>query len=115
MQIVEALHREAMELVDQAVLARQRGEVERVAELARAAFEKERAAADAVADQLELEPTRAVLHRSAAALAVECGELRDAEKLIGRALAGNPPEDIANELRDLLLEEVYSQRQAIGL
>lgn len=24
------------------------------------------------------------------------------------------PDDIANELRDLLLEEVYSQRQAIG-
>ena len=56
-----------------------------------------------------------MLHRSAATLAVECGELRYAERLIGRALAGNPPEDIADELRDLLLEEVYSRRQAIGL
>ncbi|MDX2099560.1 MAG: hypothetical protein SFW36_17415 [Leptolyngbyaceae cyanobacterium bins.59] len=34
--------------------------------------------------------------------------------MIGRALAGNPPEDIADELRDLLLEEVYSHRQPIG-
>jgi hypothetical protein len=44
-----------------------------------------------------------VLHRSAASLAVECFQLREAERLIGRALAGNPPPDIADELRDLLL------------
>ncbi|NJM77199.1 MAG: hypothetical protein HC852_17215 [Acaryochloridaceae cyanobacterium RU_4_10] len=48
-------------------------------------------------------------------MGLECSELREAERLIGRALSGNPPMDIANELRDLLLEEVYSQRQAIGL
>jgi hypothetical protein len=42
-------------------------------------------------------------------------ELREAERLIGWALAGNPPADVANELRNLLLEEVYSQRQAIRL
>jgi hypothetical protein len=55
-----------------------------------------------------------LLHRSAALLAIDCAELREAERLIARVLAGNPPDDIANELRDLLLEEVYSQRQAIG-
>lgn len=114
-QRVEGLHREAMELVDQAVLARQRGEADLVLKLARSAFNKERAAADMVAYQFGLEPTRSVLHRSAATLAIECGELRQAERLIGRALAGNPPADIADELRDLILTEVYSQRQAIGL
>lgn len=114
MQNVETLHKEAMELVDQAVVARAQGNSARVAELAKAAFAKERAAADLVADQFDLEPTRSVLHRSAATLAIECGELRDAERLIGRAIAGNPPNDIADELRDLLLEEIYSRRQAIG-
>lgn len=114
MQDVETLHREAMELVDQAVLARQRGDAEAVIALSRAAFNKERAAADLIANQFDLEPTRSVLHRSAAVLAIECNELRDAERLIGRALSGNPPDDIADELRDLLLEEIYSQRQAIG-
>jgi hypothetical protein len=113
MQNVETLHQEAMELVDQAVLARQRGEATQVAKLSRAAFQKESAAANLVANQLELEPTRSILHRSAAVLALECNELREAERLIGRALAGNPPDDIANELRDLLLDEVYSYRQAI--
>lgn len=114
MQDIEALHQEAMELVDQAVLARQQGDVEATLKFATAAFAKERAAADLVADRFDLEPTRSVLHRSAAVLALECSELREAERLIGRALAGNPPDDIADELRDLLLEEIYSQRQAIG-
>jgi hypothetical protein len=114
MQDLETLHREAMELVDQALLARQQGDTETVMALARAAFIKERAAADLVADQFDLEPTRSVLHRSAAVLAIECHQLRDAERLIGRALAGNPPDDIADELRDLLLEEIYSQRQVVG-
>lgn len=113
MQNVETLHQEAMILVDQAVIARQRGDVAQVGELSRAAFEKERAAANLVANQLDLEPTRSILHRSAAVLAIECHELREAERLIGRALSGNPPDDIANELRDLLLDEVYSHRQAI--
>jgi len=102
-----------MELVDQAVLARQRGDAKAMREFSRAAFAQERAAADLVANQLDLEPTRSVLHRSAAVLALECAELREAERLIGRALAGNPPDDIVDELRDLLLEEIYSQRQAI--
>lgn len=114
MQDLERLHQEAMELVDQVVLARQRGDDEAIHALSRAAFAKERAAADWVAGQLDLEPTRSVLHRSAAMLAIECAELREAERLIGRALAGNPPDDIADELRDLLLEEVYAQRQEIG-
>ena len=113
MQNVEILHQEAMELVDQAVLARQRGDDAKLAELAIAAFSKERQAADLVADQFDFEPTRSVLHRSAATLAIECSRLRDAERLIGRALSGNPPDDIADELRDLLLSEIYSQRQAI--
>jgi hypothetical protein len=113
MQDVETLHQEAMALVDQAMVARQRGDLAQVATLSRDAFEKEYAAASLVANQLELEPTRSILHRSAAVLALECDELREAERLIGRALAGNPPDDIANELRDLLLNEIYAHRQAI--
>jgi hypothetical protein len=114
MKNLESLHREAMDLVAQAILARQRGDAEAVLTLSKAAFAKERSAADLVADQFDLEPTRSVLHRSAAVLALECRELREAERLIGRALAGYPPTDIANELRDLLIEDIYSQRQAIG-
>jgi hypothetical protein len=70
------------------------------------AFDRERQAADRVAGDVSLEPTRSVLHRSAASLALECGALREAERLIATALSGDPPEEIAEELRDLL-EQVY--------
>jgi hypothetical protein len=66
------------------------------------------------ADQLDLEPTRSVLHHSAATLALECNELREAERLISRALSGFPPIDIAEELRNLLIEEIYSHREQIS-
>lgn len=66
MQDVEILHREAMELVDQAVNARQRGDTTVANELTKAAFAQEQAAANLVANLLDLEPTRSVLHRSAA-------------------------------------------------
>jgi hypothetical protein len=118
---VGTFHYQAMELVDRSIFAKQQGDDAGSLELLRSplaqaklsAFEHERSAANLVADQLDFEPTRSVLHRSAASLAVECCQLREAERLIGRALAGNPPPDIADELRDLLLDAVYSQRQAI--
>ena len=76
-------------------------------QLAREALRSEAAAAELVRDNLAAEPTRAVLYRSAASLAIDCGEYREAERLIATALAGNPPEEIAQELRDLLLQ-LYS-------
>jgi hypothetical protein len=103
MQNLEALHHQAMEWVDRATLAKQDNTVLEL-ECLTSAFEQERSAADLVADRLDFEPTRSVLHRSAVALAVECAQLREAERLIGRALAGNPPSDIADELRDLLVD-----------
>ncbi|MEG4417301.1 hypothetical protein QUA70_01670 [Microcoleus sp. LAD1_D5] len=78
MQTVEALHHEAMELVDRAVLARQCGDIDQVTALTRAAFAKERAAADLVANEWDFEPTRSILHRSAAVLAIECAKLQGA-------------------------------------
>ena len=47
------------------------------------------------------EPTRSVLFRSAASLAIDCKEYLEAERLIGEGLAGNPPPDIRIELREL--------------
>ena len=47
------------------------------------------------------EPTRAIVLRSTAWLAVETGEYRLAEKLAYEGLLGDPPGDIAAELRDV--------------
>ncbi len=100
MKLIESLHRAAMANLDDALLLRMQGQVDAANELLRSAFENERRAARAVKPGLE--PTRSVLLRSAASIAVELGELREAERLVALALSGEPPPEIAEELRDLL-------------
>ena len=111
-ETVTALHHEAMELADEASVERMRGETDRALRLAQRAFQKERDAASHVAAEIDFEPTRSVLHRSAASLALECDETREAERLISVALSGDPPDPIAEELRDLL-EQVNFQRHLV--
>jgi len=92
----------AMELADEADLAKLFGESDRFRHLTEQAFEKEKAAADLMVDKVEIEPTRSVLHRSAATLAWRCGKFKEAKRLVYRALAGNPPAELEVELFDLL-------------
>jgi tetratricopeptide (TPR) repeat protein len=98
---IEDLHRKAMESADLAVIARRRGDSTAAMNFFHQAFERERAAAELVASDLSLEPTRSVLHRSAAALALESGEYSEASRLISAALDGNPPPKILEELNRL--------------
>ena len=90
-----------MEFADEADVAKLLGETENFHRLTEQAFELEKAAADEMKD-IHVEPSRGVLHRSAATLAWRCGRYDEAEKLIYRALAGNPRNDIEWELKDLL-------------
>ncbi len=110
---VQEQHQKAMEFCDRALEARCRGNQRDAKSLLSKAFEHERKAAAAVEKATNLEPTRAVLHRSAAALAIECGEYRAAEKLIATALLGNPPPEIADELRDLFDKANFERRSNI--
>lgn len=86
--------------------------------MTRQAFEQEAEAASLIAETLDAEPTRSVLHCSAASLAIECGEFQTAERLIAIALSGNPPPEIAEELKDLFIQinlNQYLKRQGIDL
>ena len=98
-------HDKAMDLAGQALLAKQLSKTDEAENLFREAFEIERRVALEVSES-NLEPSRSVLLRSAATLAVDCGEIREAEKLISIALAGEPPKAIARELRELLMQVV---------
>lgn len=118
MSEVQAFHQRAMDLAEAAAVARLRGMSEQAVQLTRQAFEQEIQAAALIANSLDAEPTRSVLHRSAASLAIECGELRTAEKLIAIALSGNPPLEIAEELKDLFIQinlNQYLKRQGIPM
>ena len=110
---IKLTHRRAMEQTDLALLERMRGDEESALRHFRSAYELEAEAANALLNELGAEPARSVLFRSAATLARDCGMLADAEKQIHKALAGDPPAEIADELRDLL-EQVSFQRH-LGL
>ncbi len=90
-----------MAFADESFVARLEKDREKYLHFTGLALEKEAAAADLMVDE-DVEPTRGVLHRSAATLAWRCGLYEQAEKLIYRALAGNPRSDVEWELKDLL-------------
>jgi hypothetical protein len=118
MSQIQTLHQQAMDLAEAAAVARLRQIPEQAARLTRQAFDREAQAAALIASTLDAEPTRSLLHRSAASLAIECGELQAAERLIATALSGNPPPEIAEELKDLFIQinlNQYLKRQGIDI
>ena len=107
MSAVNDFHNKAMDLAELALLARLRGDGEGALPLFEQALEAEVKAIESMDEYIE--PTFSVLHRSAGTMALDCNQLRRAEKLAATALAKEPPPEIAAELRDLL-ERVHFQR-----
>ena len=106
MSSLRELHNKSMELAWFALLERGRGNEEAACPLFEQALELELAAIAALEEYIE--PTYSVLHRSAATLALDCRELRKAEQLAAKALAMEPPDFVADELREVL-GQVYAQ------
>ncbi|CAG2535057.1 hypothetical protein MAR621_00171 [Maribacter dokdonensis] len=98
---VKELHREAMRFNDLAIIAK-RNNPSVVVEYFQQAFEFEKQAFIKFNSESDVEPTRTILLRSAANLALLATLPREAEKLIAIGLAGDPPDELANELRDIL-------------
>lgn len=99
MSNVRELHNRAMNLVDQAIRERMRGNATPSLSLFRQALESEMAA-------IEILPERSglgwsILLRSAATLALDCQDYRMAEKLASTALAGDPHPEVEEEIRDV--------------
>lgn len=116
MSQIQDLHKQAMDLAEMAQVAKLKGDSVLALQLSKQAFEKERLAAELIVSNLAAEPTRSVLHRSAATLAIDCGEIAAAERLIAIALSGNPPQEIAEELKDLFVQiniDKYFARRGI--
>ncbi len=101
MSTTKELHHQAMESFEAALIARQSGDEGRVFRLLREALRLESAAADSVGEAISLEPTRSVLHRSAASLALQIFDTITARKYVDAGLKGNPPDEIRRELEAL--------------
>lgn len=99
MSTLDALHDQAMENAFFADLERRKGNEEQAAKFFKKALALER---EAIAEMRKpVEPTWSILHRSAGWLALDCYQPLLAEQLARKALDGNPPYKIAEELRDL--------------
>ena len=99
MSILDKLHDQAMEAAFLADLERRKGNERDAAKLFEKALDLER---QAIAEMTTpVEPTWSILHRSAGWLALDCNRPRQAEQLACIALTGDPPPEIADELRDL--------------
>jgi hypothetical protein len=110
MTSVKDYHNLAMELLDQADALAMRGETERSYELLRQSFENERQAALLLRDRSDAEPTRSILFRGAGTLAYRCGLSREAEQMVAYGLSGNPPDEIADELRELYEQVTFAKQ-----
>jgi hypothetical protein len=106
---VKELHRKAMEQADLGHTARRDGQAETAQVHFQEAYRFERDAAEQLRNRIDTEPSRSILFRSAATLAIEAGHLIEAEQMVCMALAGQPPTEIAEELRDLF-EQINFRR-----
>ncbi len=114
---IDELHRRAMKLADEAFYAKREGSSELAQTKYLSAFEYERAAAMLLVNEYNQEPTRSVFFRSAANLLLnlphpELEHYRQAERMIAFGLSGNPPEEIAAELREAWQELMELLKQA---
>ena len=107
---VNELHQESMDLAAGALIARMNGDATKATEIFKVSLNLEVAAINALTRPVE--PTYSVMHRSAATLAIDCKEYRIAEKLASRALAEEPPPEIAEELRAVLLRALAELPQS---
>jgi hypothetical protein len=106
---VANLHRQAMSMASAGYIASMQGKSSESLKFRRKAYALEREAALKLLTKTKAEPTRSVLFRSAATLALDCGDMRESERLVAMGLSGDPPPEIAEELRDVL-ERVYFDR-----
>lgn len=106
---IQDLHSRAIEIADIAFIKKFNGLLADAKNLFFQAYELEKEAAYLAKQENIGEPTISVLFKSAASLALNCDQFNEAEKLICIALYGEPPFEIAEELRNLL-EELYFER-----
>lgn len=104
------LHNEAMDLALLGDKELELGNKENACDYYFQAFEKEKEVAFMAEEMGNPEPGLSILFRSSASLALQCGKLREAERLIAHALAGNPTNEIAVELRNML-QIIYSSTE----
>ena len=100
----DQLHQKAMDMANDALTAEKKGNQAQAIKAYTLAFQYEKQAAMILAYDFTVEPSRSVLFRSAAYLALKAKQYPEAERMAAFGLIGNPPAEIAFELRAALKE-----------
>ena len=101
---IDLLHNQAMDLAENAFLAQQKGDKTAFVQLSREAFLLEKAAAMLLQNQLDAEPSRSILFKSAAFLAYDAQAYQACRDMITYTLLGKPDAIIKAEMKALFLE-----------
>ena len=101
-----------MEHADAALCFESHGDLPRFRHETRLAAALEEEAANLLPRSQTSEPTRTVLLRSAATLALRCDELERAEKLAAMALRGFGPDGLKEEVWDVLKQVRFGRHIA---
>ncbi|OQY55488.1 MAG: hypothetical protein DRR08_04435 [Candidatus Parabeggiatoa sp. nov. 2] len=109
---VNEWHSKAMDIAEQGFIAQRKGQLDKAKQFSKKALQYEREAAMLLLSDYDIEPTRSVLFRSAACLALDFGNYREAERMIAFGLSGNPPPEILEELRELFISDILSKYPA---
>jgi hypothetical protein len=95
---IKGLHETAMRLVGGIMLNSNEKHLTGTIGVFKIALKLETAAADKVPKSKESEPSRSILYRSAATIAMRCEEFGEALRLADEGLGGFPPPEIKKEL-----------------
>lgn len=106
------LHSKAMESLARADVARLSGKPRSVKRHLTLSLTLEEQAAYVLRERYDAEPTRSLLFKGAAIIALRLSDWRKAEQMVAYALAGNPPIAVAEELRNLL-EDIHFNRHIL--
>lgn len=93
------MHEEAMNILSEALFLKDKGQNEAFLKLARLALDLEEEVGAELFEKLDKEPTRSIIFRSAAEIALLVNEPERAMHLAAKGLAGYPPKSIKEELR----------------
>ncbi|MBI2273853.1 MAG: Z1 domain-containing protein [Bacteroidetes bacterium] len=102
-QQLEELHKLAMDNAELAIVALHNKDIKKFHELSAQAFLYEKQAALGLYEK-QIEPSRSVLFRSAAYIALDNADYKEARILYEYAMEGDPPTEIREELNELKIE-----------
>ena len=95
-------HQRAMDLAEGAIALRLRGDLDRAMPAFQEAFVLERTVAEAIAALPDRGVDSGVLCRSAATLALDCGQIGEAVRLARLGLGRTSEEELVRELNEVL-------------